>query len=129
MKNPTATFEQLSRPDSSLQQSSSNPYKDTSTGVIKKVSVGVVVGGGSQHQSQVIHGNNSGRLRNPSITEYTQSKKAVAGNVGGSCTAKHVSTSSIDLKSGNLTYYNQHLGNSKYPMPKKLSISISSGGN
>jgi hypothetical protein len=61
-----------------------------------------------------------GKLRNTSITEYNQLKKSA-----GSCTAKHVSTSSIDMKgAGNSLLYYHPAPASKYPMPKKLSISI-----
>jgi hypothetical protein len=84
-----------------------NPYKDG----VKKVTI--------------VGNTNTGKLRNPSITEYHHSKKLA----GGSCTAKHVSNSSIDMKS--LVYYNQgaagYGSSTKYPIPKKLSISISSG--
>ncbi len=101
VKNPTATFEPHSRPDSALL---TNPYKDG----VKKVTCNAL---------------NSGKLRNTSITDYNQGKKV------GSCTAKHVSTSSIDMKGGSnsLVYY-QAAPTAKYPIPKKLSISISSAG-
>ena len=103
VKNPTATFEPPSRPDSALL---SNPYKDG----VKKVTCNAL---------------NYGKLRNSSITDYNQGKKV------GSCTAKHVNTSSIDMKGGgaanSLVYY-QAAPTAKYPIPKKLSISISSAG-